>query len=1333
MFQITRLTKTLSVLTRCCPKIRLASAYRCGDAIAQLAVVAAIFAGSTSMVFANADPDGARTTSQMVGLVALLSDDKSPKSSAGGGGALVICPVSCAGNFIPENEPCGVNTVNCGCDCATQNFFQLRCPEGYCAETWAFQGQHDTDWYNVHVNDSNNDGTEQVCFTVNSEFPAVVQIYTGNCGGLTLVAQGEASDCNPLTICACLPAPSFAKLKIYPGTIAGGPTNNGLPCGPGTRYTVRYNCAGVCSMGACCYQVPPICGIMTQQQCAQLPSSTWYGVGSQCTPNICQTGAPTGACCYLIPGIPGFQCTITSQTNCVNNLMGTYYGNGSVCTAALCPQSQTGACCYLSATGVMQCIQTTQQDCEHSYFGTYYGNGSICTPAICQPLTGACCYQDPLVPGFLCNIMTATQCASLNGTYLGNGSVCNPNPCEPTGACCYLTTAGVWQCVQTTASQCAQYPNGIYWGNGTLCANVQCNPPPPRGACCYQIAGTTIWQCIITNQADCLNNYFNGQWQGANTSCTPNPCPQQPVLGACCYRNPPPSTTHSCIVTTQQDCVNNYPGGIYQGNGTTCATVVCDPPVNGACCWQDLPNPTVFCTITTQLACLQNYPNSSWQGANTTCNPNPCIPTGACCYFTATGPQCSITTQSHCLTLPGGMWLGIGSSCNPNPCIPKGACCYLDPVGYQCAIVTQQDCLNQFMGIWLGPNTTCNPNPCIPTGACCYQQADNLPYTCTVVTQQQCATLPNSIWYGANTSCSQVTCPQTGACCYTIPGVVGTFCAMTTQQQCIQNLHGVFMGLGVQCTNNPCPHCVKPPTGMVSWYTLDEIAGGIARDAVGSPHGAYMPTPGTGPTPVAGFVDGGLFFDGANDYVQVPAATKHNFNCGPFSIDAWINPQSYGGMIVRKMNNLGRGYEFYVAGTGQLALGLGDGTVSCAPHFSTGTVALNTWTHVAVTASGGPPNRNIRFYINGVLSGSSNNTTCFCLGNTAPLRIGSAGNFSHWRGRLDEIELFKRVISLSEVQSIYNAGNLGKCKTRCHVPWDHPFCLNQNQVTVPVTICNDSPFPYSYNVSFQPLGTGPNCTIPGPTVFTPLFSNPVNVPANQCVTVQVTINRPVGMNALNQVACYQVNVLNLATGLSSYCQGSVQDRRDLCAVIGPCCIGTDVGLPVGTSMNMSILLTNTSPVALNIPFMVKAMNSDDMMPSEELRLNGLPPGTRYIGNLTLQPNGSAPVSFAAQYLEHHALGFDDIVLSTDTDGDGNFEALISIGTRSIPITCDADIAPVPVGNGVVDIDDLVWVITHWGGCPQPCIPGSCPGDTNGDCVVNIDDLVKVITAWGACP
>jgi hypothetical protein len=56
--------------------------------------------------------------------------------------------------------------------------------------------------------------------------------------------------------------------------------------------------------------------------------------------------------------------------------------------------------------------------------------------------------------------------------------------------------------------------------------------------------------------------------------------------------------------------------------------------------------------------------------------------------------------------------------------------------------------------------------------------------------------------------------------------------------------------------------------------------------------------------------------------------------------------------------------------------------------------------------------------------------------------------------------------------------------------------------------------------------------------------------------------------------------------------------------------------------------------------------------------------------------------------------------------------------------CPADVAG---GDGVVNITDLLFVISHWGG------GAGDPADVNGDNTVNITDLLAVISAWGACP
>jgi hypothetical protein len=59
---------------------------------------------------------------------------------------------------------------------------------------------------------------------------------------------------------------------------------------------------------------------------------------------------------------------------------------------------------------------------------------------------------------------------------------------------------------------------------------------------------------------------------------------------------------------------------------------------------------------------------------------------------------------------------------------------------------------------------------------------------------------------------------------------------------------------------------------------------------------------------------------------------------------------------------------------------------------------------------------------------------------------------------------------------------------------------------------------------------------------------------------------------------------------------------------------------------------------------------------------------------------------------------------------------------SLPV-CPVDIN----GDSMVDVVDLVEVITSWGACAAPC-----PADVNGDGVVDVGDLVAVVLGFGPC-
>jgi len=120
------------------------------------------------------------------------------------------------------------------------------------------------------------------------------------------------------------------------------------------------------------------------------------------------------------------------------------------------------------------------------------------------------------------------------------------------------------------------------------------------------------------------------------------------------------------------------------------------------------------------------------------------------------------------------------------------------------------------------------------------------------------------------------------------------------------------------------------------------------------------------------------------------------------------------------------GLDFVVSGDCGLFFGQPDVLANnvCSGVY----LPLNTRTHLAGTFDGS----TIRLYMNGQVIGE---TTGVSHGpaNTAPLLIGATSlacnPFFPTGGLIDEVEIFNRALSQAEIQSIYNAGSAGKCKT----------------------------------------------------------------------------------------------------------------------------------------------------------------------------------------------------------------------------------------------------------------------------------------------------------------
>jgi hypothetical protein len=234
--------------------------------------------------------------------------------------------------------------------------------------------------------------------------------------------------------------------------------------------------------------------------------------------------------------------------------------------------------------------------------------------------------------------------------------------------------------------------------------------------------------------------------------------------------------------------------------------------------------------------------------------------------------------------------------------------------------------------------------------------------------------------------------------------------------------------------------CVQPPPGLISWWDGD----GDARDIQDGNDGTLQ----GGATFAPGFVTSGtgqaLGFDGVDDYVSI--AHSDNLNVTSHTIEAWIRPPSFvpsGFLTILSKTTpapVERTFGLFIERAGVPAPrtpGALVGSFTNGPNnfmvLSGNTVVTDgNFHHVAVTYDA--PSGTMRLYVDGNLDGE----TMFAPGtlpdtHTLPASIGAdlslpAGNAQlFFNGLIDELGLYNRALSASEIQGIFLAGSAGKC------------------------------------------------------------------------------------------------------------------------------------------------------------------------------------------------------------------------------------------------------------------------------------------------------------------
>ncbi|MGE0481464.1 MAG: LamG-like jellyroll fold domain-containing protein [Phycisphaerae bacterium] len=487
--------------------------------------------------------------------------------------------------------------------------------------------------------------------------------------------------------------------------------------------------------------------------------------------------------------------------------------------------------------------------------------------------------------------------------------------------------------------------------------------------------------------------------------------------------------------------------------------------------------------------------------------------------------------------------------------------------------------------------------------------------------------------------------------------------------------------------------CVDPPSGLVGWWPFDEyqhplsdIASRVPSTPVPAPFGVFPKLPGcdlgVGPTPAKGVVERALEFDGCDDYVEVSASPAHTFISSDFTIDAWIMTDVAAGEqpIVDKRMLPARGiffgsvigYRLYLD-NGRLAATLADPIFPGQTDYvsTSPVVADGRWHHVAVTVQRVPSGAALKLFVDGavVAQFSTAGKPGSIFNGAANLRIGGGyaitGPATYFRGRIDEVEIFRRALPDADIRRIYEAGCAGKCREWCYVESVRSlFNLNGS---LRLTICNGTTDPQTYtwllaNQAINP----PGCTISGLTFSPSSSATPVIVAPGQCVTINVGVGLPAGMSSTD-IACYTTIITNVGTNKVLACAGSLRRCQIVACIDDP--QSALIRIPFGANTlpaPVQFTLSNSSGTLASVPYRLIARSTSHADPAPNVSLDGFAPGVPVQGVVNIPAGGVASITTLVAYAAYQALVPDEIVLLIDDNADGILDPVAAQGVIAAP-------------------------------------------------------------------
>lgn len=315
----------------------------------------------------------------------------------------------------------------------------------------------------------------------------------------------------------------------------------------------------------------------------------------------------------------------------------------------------------------------------------------------------------------------------------------------------------------------------------------------------------------------------------------------------------------------------------------------------------------------------------------------------------------------------------------------------------------------------------------------------------TLAPQSQTVTLGNPAYFTANATGST---PITYA--YLQLTASATNVVGTSTNYMIASTASTDAGSYVFQAANPCDTATSSPpavltlntpscasnlidSSLIDWWKFESNV----VDSISNYDGAA-----SGLTYLAGKVNTGVHFDGTTGDSLTFGTNAANFGTNDFTVEFWLQTTGTNKMAVMekwqvcdacipgwsiRIGRNGAGDYPGVIGFEIYAGGPTNDPVACTNYPANGTTVNDgAWHHVALVRSG----LSASIYVDAVMVGNVTMSSVVDVDNTTPFQMGRSiceccDRTQPFDGNLDEVAIFNRALSATEISEIYNASYLG--------------------------------------------------------------------------------------------------------------------------------------------------------------------------------------------------------------------------------------------------------------------------------------------------------------------